>query len=349
MPDPYTSPYPSAAPPPPSVQPGLPQDQQVFAMPDKFRGPAGDLKRGGGGRRWFLWIIIGVFIVAAVGVGSYFLFSQLNNANANENLNTVANTGNANANVNRNANVNQSTNSGFLTNTANANENANLNANVNATTNTNTTNANTNTAPAPRSPLPSSLDTDGDGLTDLEESQIYTTDRQKPDTDGDSFIDGKQITGSGIVGEVYQGYNPNGAGRLSASTLVKSYENATQSYAVLVPTPWTVTESDQLRKTVILSPATSTGEFVQISIQDNPNQATPKEWYLSLNPGVSPSDVSEVTVNGLLGAVSLDGQTIYLGKGSVIYALTYDSGSLSQLNYRTTFEMMYQSFRLLSA
>jgi hypothetical protein len=48
-------------------------------------------------------------------------------------------------------------------------------------------------------------DTDGDGLSDGEEVNIYKTDPLNPDTDGDGFSDGE---------EVQAGYNPLGPGRL---------------------------------------------------------------------------------------------------------------------------------------
>ncbi|GEM_PF-403606 len=37
------------------------------------------------------------------------------------------------------------------------------------------------------------LDSDGDGLTDIEEEDIYKTDPNNPDTDGDGLMDGKEI------------------------------------------------------------------------------------------------------------------------------------------------------------
>lgn len=52
---------------------------------------------------------------------------------------------------------------------------------------------------------PQAADSDADGLTDREEVQIYTTDPLKPDTDGDGFLDGQEVKG---------GYNPNGPGKL---------------------------------------------------------------------------------------------------------------------------------------
>lgn len=52
---------------------------------------------------------------------------------------------------------------------------------------------------------PLKADTDGDGLTDREEVKIYLTDPKNSDTDGDTYSDGA---------EVKAGYNPKGPGRL---------------------------------------------------------------------------------------------------------------------------------------
>lgn len=52
---------------------------------------------------------------------------------------------------------------------------------------------------------PLRADTDGDGLTDGDEVKVWKTDPTKADTDGDGFSDGQ---------EVQNGYNPNGPGKL---------------------------------------------------------------------------------------------------------------------------------------
>ncbi len=49
------------------------------------------------------------------------------------------------------------------------------------------------------------IDTDSDGLTDVQEIKTYKTDPANPDTDGDSYSDGS---------EVENGYNPLGEGKL---------------------------------------------------------------------------------------------------------------------------------------
>lgn len=50
------------------------------------------------------------------------------------------------------------------------------------------------------------IDTDNDGLSDYEEVKIYRTNALNADSDGDSYLDGA---------EVKSGYNPNGPGKLA--------------------------------------------------------------------------------------------------------------------------------------
>ena len=52
---------------------------------------------------------------------------------------------------------------------------------------------------------PKKIESDDDGLSDREEVKVYLTDPNNEDTDGDGYLDG---------GEVKNGYNPNGEGKL---------------------------------------------------------------------------------------------------------------------------------------
>ena len=63
---------------------------------------------------------------------------------------------------------------------SNGNENQNANMNVNTNTNVSL-------------PLPSTADQDQDGLTDVEE-ELYGVLATNPDSDGDGYVDGKELT-----------------------------------------------------------------------------------------------------------------------------------------------------------
>lgn len=334
---------PQATPPP-----AAPPQPSIHTMPERFRASGGGPKSSGGTKKLMIILIV-VLVLAGLGFGAMYVFQNvLGKENANTNTtNTTANTdtGNENTNVadensNANSNVNAATN---------ANDNTNAAVNTNTTSNTNTTNTNgnlnTNTATTV-GPLPSSTDSDSDGLTDVEEA-LFGTDSKKPDTDSDTFVDGKQVQANGtIVGELYLGYNPTGTGALEGSTLVSRQQNSAKDYGLLVPATWTVTNDSS--GGMLISPAQQTGEFVQVRINDNPTRLTPKQWYQANNPSSQVDTLTTVAVNGLEGIISEDGSTVYLFKDTKVYSIQYSTGSLSQVNYRTTFEMMYRSFKLVA-
>lgn len=350
--------------PPPSPSPYAMPQPQVHTMPERFRsGGAGGPKKTGGTTRKLVITLIVVIVVAGLGVGGLFVFNQVvrntNATNTAANLNTAVNFNvnaetNANiaGNVNTAANANLTTNESTTNTTANTNVSANVNAtaNTNAVSNTNTvTNTNTSTTGSTglwgTGRLVSSTDADADGLTDAEEA-IYGTDTQKPDTDGDGFLDGEKVQADGtILGEFVLGYNPNGAGRLEGSTLVKRSENSAKEYSLLIPTSWTTNESSGL---VVITPAAQTGEFFQVRAYDNATRQAPKNWYQTNNPQADVSKVRAVAFNGLEGIISEDWTTVYLFKDAKVYGLTYTLGSVSQANYWTTFDMMMRSFKLVA-
>lgn len=327
---------------PPAGPVPLPPQAKVFTMPEKFRsvGGGGGPKSGGSrNTRRLMIILIIVLVIAGLGVGGFYVFNNvLKKDTSNENVNLV---------VNRNANQNLNNN----TNTTNDNINGATNENTNTVTNdnTNTTtnaNANTNSNPVVSGPLPSSTDTDGDGLTDVEET-VYGTNPAQPDSDGDSFIDGKKIESSGTIGELFNGYNPAGDGRLEGSALVKRQANATNEYSILVPTPWSaVTDSSG---GILISPSQSTGELFQVRLDSNPNKLSPTDWYVQANSSANASELTPITVNALEGIYSEDQSTVYLFHDTKVYLIQYSTGSLSQVNYRTTFDMMVRSFKLVAA
>jgi hypothetical protein len=55
-----------------------------------------------------------------------------------------------------------------------------------------------------------------------------------------------------------------------------------------------------------------------------------------------------VTVNGLEGVRTSTGEDVFFAKADKIYNISYSAGQLPALNFMTTFEMMFGSFRLTS-
>ncbi len=334
-------------------------------MPDRFLAPE-NRKGGGGGSKNMLIILIlsGVLLLGGgAAAAAYFLLKPAENSNANNSVPLNLNTANQNRNTNTslnanisngNTNSNSSLNTNFgnrNTNSANLNQNANSNANTNSNVNTNAnTNTSTNTNTSLRTePLPSTTDTDDDGLTDAEE-ELYGTQASQPDSDGDSFVDGKLFVSQGnYAGEFYLGYNPLGVGRLDTSGLVRSFTNSTFSYSILYPAQWLAQAAKADNRSILFTPAEPTGETIQVIVLDNPTKLSARNYYLAANPGANVASIETVVVNGLEGIRTPNREDVYLAKGDKVYQVHYAVGQLSALNFMTTFEMMYRNFRLTSS
>lgn len=193
--------------------------------------------------------------------------------------------------------------------------------------------------PAPVVPvLPSGgLDSDSDGLTDIEEP-LYGTDPRSPDADLDGFLDGN---------EVYHLYNPAARSpvRLLDSGLVKSFA-APAGWSVSVPSSWIIGLDipDGSQATV----TTGRGEVMILKIENNATGASLPDWYAARVSGENASSVRPfVTKGGLQGVIAPDRLEALFAWGSKVFTVKYILGGEQFINFRTTFEMMLNSLKLV--
>lgn len=180
------------------------------------------------------------------------------------------------------------------------------------------------------------IDSDNDGLTD-EEEKIYGTDSALPDTDSDGFLDTLEIQNL---------YNPIGFKpvRLFDSGKVKIYQNPVFVYSIFYPGDWIAQSLDPNNKDVMFTAAT--GEFAEVLVEDNPLKMTAEAWYLGQSPGVDTSQLEHfVTKEKLKGVKSPDGLVAYISFEDKIFAINYNIGLKTEINFLGTFEMMTNSFR----
>ncbi len=324
----------------PTVKPRV-EPYEIHVMPPKFHKFLSAPKKGNG---VLIIIIIAIVIVLGGGaVAAYYFINQMQSTssvppvnlnqisqnNENQNVNQSNVNINSNANINANENVNE-----------NVNQNANTNQNINQNVNTNT---NLNEVP-PETVITyaSSSDRDKDGLTDVEEN-LYGTEINKPDTDADGFLDGQ---------ELISGYNPKAAGASSLETsgLVNNYENPVFNYQILYPASWLARPTDQSLNEVIFQ--SNTNEYIQVLVEDNPEQLSLVDWYLSQSPLTNINLLTqETTRKGYDALLSPDKLTYYIKSNSrpdEIYLITYNVGDKTIVNFLTTFKMMVNSFTLIS-
>lgn len=190
-------------------------------------------------------------------------------------------------------------------------------------------------APEPEKLPPAGLDSDSDGLTDLEEP-LFGTDKFVSDADRDSFLDGN---------EVFHLYNPSSGSnaRLVDSGLVKPVQSPV-GWRLFVPTVWqSVIDPDGTRAVI----STGHGETFEMSLVPNTEEKSLIDWYLEAHPGVLSSDVKTFTTkSGLSGIEGVDQLVAYFQWGNVILVFEYKLNNLPFVNFRMTYEMMKNALQL---
>ncbi|MBT3689828.1 hypothetical protein HOE31_00170 [bacterium] len=173
------------------------------------------------------------------------------------------------------------------------------------------------------------LDSDEDGVSDIEEN-MYQTNSTLKDSDEDGYDDAIEILA------LFDPAIGDGAKLLDSSS-VAIYQNPSYFYSLIYPASWTTTPLTVDNKEVVF--ISSTGEFFEVIIQDNPLGMSAYSWYLANNPGVDPNTLTTLLIDGLPAVKSPDGLRTYLGIGSSIYMLNYNVGASMQTNFYTSYRL----------
>lgn len=186
-------------------------------------------------------------------------------------------------------------------------------------------------------PFPSAvtpgIDTDSDGLTDTEETIVYGTNPNLPDSDADGFLDGN---------EVFHGYNPNGTapGTLVLAQLAQILQ--IDGFQLLHPIKWSVLPAASGLGSVI---SASTGESVTITIITKDVSLSLADWYQQSGKVGIPSGSKTRKAYPML--VEKNQLGVYIDLGTQVVSLVYDTSTKATIDYLQTFQMMVNSVEKL--
>jgi hypothetical protein len=173
-------------------------------------------------------------------------------------------------------------------------------------------------------------DTDGDGLTDKEET-LYGTDFRNPDTDGDTFLDGN---------EVFHRYDPLG---FSPSTLLDTGSvveyDAQGGYTLTYPKQWSVaTREDGMEF------KSSTGASISLDVYQKQEDQKFSEWYqLTIPAAEREVFLEDMTKEGYLFYKYPDLMTAFVEVEDQIFLFTYTVNEAPTIDFLKTFQMMVNS------
>lgn len=190
-------------------------------------------------------------------------------------------------------------------------------------------------------PLPDlSKDTDRDGLSDAEET-IYRSETTTPDTDRDGFLDGH---------EVFHLYNPSGNApeRLLDAGLAGEYVNDAQAYSVFIPRGFSAAPSAENPDEARVQSGDEVVFLIAVAKREKGISLT--QWVrgqsgfaAEILPWTSNKAGLEAVVAGDSGA----GWVAQAGQETVIQLRFAADDARARKTYKTTFEMMLNSVRIM--
>ncbi len=184
---------------------------------------------------------------------------------------------------------------------------------------------------------PYGLDSDEDGLTDLEEL-IFKTNSALKDTDSDTYNDKEEIINL---------YDPTKIDQklLDNVDLARVFVQEDLKYSFVYPASWTTQTKDTESKDTIIFESENK-DFIKIQVKDNPQELSAKSWYLNSSPEVNPNDLSDYkNKNNIIGIKSKDDLNVYLAVSTKIYIISYISIDTEKLSYHSIFELIANSFK----
>lgn len=184
--------------------------------------------------------------------------------------------------------------------------------------------------PSAPTPIRSGIDSDSDGLTDVEETSVFISEKSNPDSDGDGYIDGN---------EVFNLYDPTKKepARLYNNQFIEHIDQSKPGMNILFPKGWLQSESES---EILLKALT--GETVSVSFIESAEKDA-KAFALLKYPDETFSEF--VSKQGYRGLRNSDKRTIILPVGNGYAILVYNLEEIRSVEFLRTFEMIVNSFQ----
>lgn len=187
-----------------------------------------------------------------------------------------------------------------------------------------------------------SRDTDGDGLTDIEET-VFGTLPSNLDTDGDGYSDGSEVS---------NGFSPIRAGnaKLVDSPFISTFTTAfaDNNLQSVYPKDWKISYINDNHQVLLTA---GSGEVIRVSVKDNLEGISPLAWYLRDRPQTPVSELVAVQSRSgaLTGVYSPDGLSAYLTNTdkSKFYVIEYLVGRETEFRYPAVMNMLIVNLQLI--
>jgi hypothetical protein len=182
------------------------------------------------------------------------------------------------------------------------------------------------------------MDSDSDGLSNLEET-AFGTDPNKVDTDGDTYSDKTEVDNL---------FNPIGDGVLSFDSNILQYNNGKEGYSVFYPKSFSIQDALNNGSVITFSAPSSTNYSIQISVQPNTAKQDILTYFNQKFADSRAKSADVISKNGFSGIFSADKNEYYMTDAAKnnIYVISYDSAvSKTDLTYYDVFLVIAYSLK----
>lgn len=192
------------------------------------------------------------------------------------------------------------------------------------------------TPTAPVQALMEGADTDGDGVSDVEEVAIGTN-ATVADSDADGFADGSELT---------NGYDPTvQKGTLAASPTFRATTLA-NAWSVLLPISWSVKLDAAVPGASLIQTGTPTA--FEVRVADKPMEMSLTDWVAQTDPATALTNLIPFTTRvGNTALRSQDRLIVYITTGNSVVTIRYQAREATSYDARTLFEHVIQTIHHL--
>lgn len=187
----------------------------------------------------------------------------------------------------------------------------------------------------PPAPVPGK-DSDSDGLTDAEETEIYGTNPNASNSDADSFVDLNEVL------NLFDPAKPTPAKLEDNPGIAKYFVGPAVSFHLLYPSSWSA-GTPSAEGSVVFTAKDGESVTVKLASDWQVGQSL-VQYFDSRFPGGAGSVFK--TKSGHYAVFSPDRMTAFIQEQDFapIHVLTYDFDGSKEIQYKVTFEMMVNSF-----
>ena len=155
----------------------------------------------------------------------------------------------------------------------------------------------------------------------------------KPDTDGDGFLDGAELSA---------GFDPSQPiVDLSSSALFITYVNANPEFSVRIPASWAESRPEETNDTILFIALNN--DTIIFNVLDNSAQDVLEVWFSKAYPERSTQELSTIMLGNRISKQSVNRREVYIPLEKSVLVVSYDVGGKKEIAFPAIWNFILNS------